>query len=238
MRYQCLVLDHDDTVVDSTASVHYPAFMETLRRLRPGKWESLTLEEYFLYNFEPGFAEFCRDILGFTAEEDAEQGRAWEHYVAGHVPKAYPGMKEFLWRCREAGIRLCVVSHSLKENILARLAGKRSAGAGVRVRLGQRARKAQAEPVAAEGDHAADGAFARRASDGGRPEAGQADGRRLRRGFRGGGLGAPCSADRGIHAPRMPEILPGASRSGSDCVRKRRISITAGVAVRRFVCGN
>ena len=118
MRYQCLVLDHDDTVVDSTASVHYPAFMETLRRLRPGKWESLTLEEYFLYNFEPGFAEFCRDILGFTAEEDAEQGRAWEHYVAGHVPKAYPGMKEFLWRCREAGIRLCVVSHSLKENIL------------------------------------------------------------------------------------------------------------------------
>ena len=118
MRYQCLVLDHDDTVVDSTASVHYPAFIETLRRLRPGKWESLTLEEYFLYNFEPGFAEFCRDILGFTAEEDAEQGRAWEHYVAGHVPKAYPGMKEFLWRCREAGIRLCVVSHSLKENIL------------------------------------------------------------------------------------------------------------------------
>ena len=118
MRYQCLVLDHDDTVVDSTASVHYPAFMETLRRLRPGEWESLTLEEYFLYNFEPGFAEFCRDILGFTAEEDAEQGRAWEHYVAGHVPKAYPGMKEFLWRCREAGIRLCVVSLALKENIL------------------------------------------------------------------------------------------------------------------------
>ncbi len=118
MQYQCLVLDHDDTVVDSTASVHYPAFMETLRRLRPGRWESLTLEEYFQYNFEPGFEEFCRDILGFTEEEYAEQGRAWERYVAEHVPKAYPGMKEFLWRCREAGIRLCVVSHSLKENIL------------------------------------------------------------------------------------------------------------------------
>ena len=25
MRYKCLVLDHDDTVVDSTASIHYPA---------------------------------------------------------------------------------------------------------------------------------------------------------------------------------------------------------------------
>lgn len=118
MRYQCLVLDHDDTVVDSTVRVHYPAFMEALRQLRPGKWESLTLDEYLLYNFEPGFAEFCRDILGFTAEEDAEQGRIWERCVAEHVPRAYPGMKEFLWRCRERGIRLCVVSHSLKQNIL------------------------------------------------------------------------------------------------------------------------
>ena len=24
MRYPCLVVDHDDTVVDSTATVHYP----------------------------------------------------------------------------------------------------------------------------------------------------------------------------------------------------------------------
>ena len=28
MKYKCLVLDHDDTVVDSTASIHYPAFLE------------------------------------------------------------------------------------------------------------------------------------------------------------------------------------------------------------------
>ena len=35
MRYQCLVLDHDDTVVNSTATINYPAFVQTLQKLRP-----------------------------------------------------------------------------------------------------------------------------------------------------------------------------------------------------------
>ena len=36
MKYKCLVLDHDDTVVESTASMHYPSFVETINILRPG----------------------------------------------------------------------------------------------------------------------------------------------------------------------------------------------------------
>ena len=28
LKYRCLVLDHDDTTVDSTATVHYPCFVE------------------------------------------------------------------------------------------------------------------------------------------------------------------------------------------------------------------
>ena len=59
MRYKCLVLDHDDTVVDSTASIHYPAFLEALKVLRPG-CETISLEDYFRENFDPGFIELCR----------------------------------------------------------------------------------------------------------------------------------------------------------------------------------
>ena len=33
MRYQCLVLDHDDTVVRSAETVNYPAFVEQLHNL-------------------------------------------------------------------------------------------------------------------------------------------------------------------------------------------------------------
>ena len=36
MRYPCLVLDHDDTVVNSTAVIHFPSFQAYLDRVRPG----------------------------------------------------------------------------------------------------------------------------------------------------------------------------------------------------------
>ena len=64
VRYQCLVLDHDDTVVNSTASVNYPAFVQTLRTLRPDV--HMTLDDFFSYSFEPGFGALCSDILHFS----------------------------------------------------------------------------------------------------------------------------------------------------------------------------
>ena len=44
MKYPCLVLDHDDTVVNSTATIHHPAFCAYLLEIRPGR--TITLEEY------------------------------------------------------------------------------------------------------------------------------------------------------------------------------------------------
>ena len=35
MKYKCLILDHDDTTVNSTAEVNYPALLDTLSHLRP-----------------------------------------------------------------------------------------------------------------------------------------------------------------------------------------------------------
>ena len=45
MTYPCLVLDHDDTVVNSTATVHYPCFAEYTAKFFP-KAKRYTLEEY------------------------------------------------------------------------------------------------------------------------------------------------------------------------------------------------
>ena len=66
MKYRCLVLDHDDTVVDSTASIHHPCFQEFLNLIRPGK--KISLEEYFSKNFGQNFLDFCRSEYGFTDE--------------------------------------------------------------------------------------------------------------------------------------------------------------------------
>lgn len=40
-KYPCLVLDHDDTLVQSESTVNYPAFLKALEVLRPGQTVSL-----------------------------------------------------------------------------------------------------------------------------------------------------------------------------------------------------
>ena len=35
MRFRCLVMDHDDTTVNSTATIHFPSFLAYLKLVRP-----------------------------------------------------------------------------------------------------------------------------------------------------------------------------------------------------------
>lgn len=57
MTYPCLVLDHDDTVVNSTATVHYPCFAEYTAKFFP-KAKRYTLEEYVLKTLTPASMTF------------------------------------------------------------------------------------------------------------------------------------------------------------------------------------
>ena len=115
MKYKCLVFDHDDTAVNSTATIHYPSFVEYLREFYPG--ESLTLKEYFLLNFDPGFVGLCRERYGMTDAQLHEEELYWQDYVKNHIPEVYPGIREIMERQKAEGGLVCVVSHSYDFNI-------------------------------------------------------------------------------------------------------------------------
>ncbi len=115
MRYQCLIFDHDDTVVNSTATIHWPCFVEYLGLRRPGM--SCSLEKYFLRNFDPGFLVMCREDYGMSEEELQDETRYWQGYVKNHIPTAYPGIREIMERQKAAGGLVCVISHSFDYNI-------------------------------------------------------------------------------------------------------------------------
>ncbi len=116
MKYKCLVFDHDDTVVNSTATIHHPCFELFLKTYFPGR--SCSLEHYFLKNFSPGFLEMCRDEYGMDEATIAEEGRFWLDYVENHIPTAYPGIRAVMERQKAAGGLVTVVSHSHITNIL------------------------------------------------------------------------------------------------------------------------
>ena len=116
MKYKCLVMDHDDTTVNSTATVHYPCFVEFMAKYHPEV--KMSLEEYFVKNFDPGILELFRNIIGMDEDELNFEFVYWNEYVQKVVPKAYPGIKEILEAFRAQGGKLCVVSHSYTANIL------------------------------------------------------------------------------------------------------------------------
>ena len=115
MRYKCLVVDHDDTIVNSTATIHYPAFVLYMREHRPNV--HLTLEDYFALNFDPGVVELFTGICGLSEEEFHQEEQFWASYVEDHIPEAYPGIKEILWEHKNNGGILCVDSHSISRYI-------------------------------------------------------------------------------------------------------------------------
>lgn len=115
LKYPCLVLDHDDTVVQSEATINYPYFCYILNKFRPGT--TITLEEYICGCCHQGFADMCRTKFHFTDEELHEEYIGWKEYMKNHIPLSYQGISEVIKRQKEAGGLVCVVSHSGQENI-------------------------------------------------------------------------------------------------------------------------
>lgn len=115
LKYPCLVLDHDDTVVQSEKTINYPYFQYILDQFRPGV--TITLQEYAQGCFHLGFAEMCRRWYGFSEQELLDEFEGWKVYIRDHIPAPYPGMERVIHRQKELGGKICVVSHSCEENI-------------------------------------------------------------------------------------------------------------------------
>ena len=115
LKYPCLVLDHDDTVVQTEKTIGYPYFCYILDQFRPG--ETISFPDYVHDCHNYGFAEMTRRRWQFTEEEQKAEYAGWMDYVLTHIPEIFPGIGSIIRRQKEAGGLVCVVSHSSVRNI-------------------------------------------------------------------------------------------------------------------------
>jgi phosphoglycolate phosphatase/pyrophosphatase PpaX len=115
LKFPCLVLDHDDTVVQSMKTLSYPFWCQELELFRPGV--TMSLEDYILECHRLGFAELCRQRFYFTDEEMKQEHKQWMDYIMNHIPAPYPGIDRIIHRQQQEGGLICVVSHSHTDNI-------------------------------------------------------------------------------------------------------------------------
>lgn len=116
LKYKCLILDHDDTAVDSTAFIHYPAHLKVMEILRPGI-KPIDLKGWFLKNFHPGIEKYLLYELQMDEEEFEKEYQIWREFTTSRNPKFFPGFIETLYLYRERGGIIAVVSHSEKDII-------------------------------------------------------------------------------------------------------------------------
>ena len=115
LKYKCLVLDHDDTVVQSEKTLGFPYFKKSMEKIRPDV--ELTFADYVKGCHEMPFVDMCRTKWNFTDEELQEEWDGWKKYILTHIPDAYEGIETILRRQKEAGGLVCVVSLSGAQSI-------------------------------------------------------------------------------------------------------------------------
>lgn len=115
IRFRCLLIDHDDTAVDSTSAIHYPAHIEALAAIRPGRTPP-TKDQWILRNFH-GIMEYLVGELGMNQQELAREFEIWRSWTTTRVPPFFPGFLDLMEEFRNRGGSVVVVSHSEKDVI-------------------------------------------------------------------------------------------------------------------------
>ena len=108
--YRCILIDHDDTAVDSMAATHYPAHLEALRVLRPGRTPP-TKDEFLLRNFH-GIMDYLAGELGMDERELRTEFEIWRSWTTRAIPSFFPGILDLLSDYRAGGGKVAVISHS------------------------------------------------------------------------------------------------------------------------------
>ena len=115
LKYRCLVLDHDDSVVETEKSIGYPYFRDFIERIRPG--HTLSYAQYVSDCNNMVFADMCRAKWQMTDAELHEEYTGWKAYSRVNIPTVCPGMDRVIRRQKELGGLVCVASLSTKEII-------------------------------------------------------------------------------------------------------------------------
>lgn len=111
LNYRCLVLDHDDTIFDSTHKVHYPAFLKTLATLRPDQ-KDLPFDQFVQMCHTLGFEKICDDVYHFDADELKIEYAIWKDYTRSTIPDPFDGIGDILKMFVAQGGKIVVISHS------------------------------------------------------------------------------------------------------------------------------
>jgi beta-phosphoglucomutase-like phosphatase (HAD superfamily) len=111
LKKKCLIFDHDDTLINSQETIHYPIFLETLQVLRPNE-PQLSFKNFVLYSNQYGFLGFLKEMYDFTSDEIELEIKWWREKVMQKEAQVFKDVALFIEDYVAAGGILVVYSYS------------------------------------------------------------------------------------------------------------------------------
>ncbi|MBS3987782.1 MAG: HAD family hydrolase [Erysipelothrix sp.] len=117
LRKKCLILDHDDTIINSQESIHYPLFVEVLKQLRPNI-KPIDFERFIELSNEHGFVKMCRLLYHYTPQEIQYEYEYWRQRSSTIQAPSFNGLKEVLTQFVDTGGKIIVYTMNAKQNVI------------------------------------------------------------------------------------------------------------------------
>lgn len=116
MKIKCLVLDHDDTVVNSTEAINYPAFKKSMELMRPGI-PVVDQQQFMTLCSELGAEGMYKDHFGFNNHEYQKEVEIWRAYSQHIQAPFFPEMNDLIAEFKEQGGHVIVYSLAESDKI-------------------------------------------------------------------------------------------------------------------------
>ncbi len=111
LKKKCLFFDHDDTLINSQETIHYPIFLETLSLLRPTASQP-SFKDFVMLSNHYGFEGYLKEIYQFTNDEIALEIKWWRKKVMQKEAEAFEDVVLLLQEFVAAGGLIVVYSYS------------------------------------------------------------------------------------------------------------------------------
>ncbi|KAL7714586.1 hypothetical protein QTN25_007891 [Entamoeba marina] len=110
LRYKCIIIDHDDTTVNSTPTLHYESYAQFMKENK--QEEPISIQEWYSQIWGLNMSVFLVEKLKLSEEDLPVINKKWYELFCNKTQEMFEGFYEMLVEFRKIGGIVCVCSHS------------------------------------------------------------------------------------------------------------------------------
>ena len=113
IRYKAIMIDHDDTTVDSTPKINYLSYVNFCNTIMKDRtyYTMLNLQQWYELLWEDKYYDHIKNVMKLEKHELDLEYDMWLEFIKDKHPTFFPGFHEMLVEYKKRGGIIAIVSH-------------------------------------------------------------------------------------------------------------------------------